>query len=73
LEWAAIILVIGFVLMAELFNSVIEKLIDYLKPEIHPAAKVIKDAAAGGVLIAAITAVIIGALIFIPKLIQLLP
>lgn len=71
LEWAVIILVIGFVLAAELINTVIEKVIDYIKPEIHPTAKLIKDYAAGAVLVAAITSVIAGVIIFVPKLYML--
>ena len=67
-EWAIIVLTIGLVLMAEVTNTAIEKLIDYLRPEIHPAAKIIKDVAAGAVLIAAIIAAVIGLLIFLPKL-----
>ncbi|WP_245976774.1 diacylglycerol kinase family protein [Oceanobacillus arenosus] len=69
IEWAIILLTIGLVLVTELTNSAIEKIIDYLRPEIHPAAKVIKDVAAGSVLIAAIISVIIGCIIFIPRLI----
>lgn len=68
MEWAIIVLVIGLVLIAELINSVIERTIDYLKPEIHPSAKIIKDVAAGVVLITAIIALIVGLLIFFPKL-----
>lgn len=71
IEWALIILVIGMVLALELLNTAIEKTIDYLKPEIHPFARFIKDAAAGAVLISAITAVIIGLLVFLPKLLRL--
>ena len=67
MEWTMIILVIGMVLICELINTVIEKLIDYLKPEIHPNAKFIKDAAAGAVLVSAICAAIVGCLIFLPK------
>ncbi|WP_339228158.1 diacylglycerol kinase family protein [Oceanobacillus sp. FSL K6-2867] len=67
-EWAIIVLTIGLVLMAEVTNTAIEKLIDYLKPEIHPTAKIIKDIAAGAVFITAIIAAIIGLLIFLPKL-----
>ncbi|WP_164216174.1 diacylglycerol kinase family protein [Virgibacillus sp. YIM 98842] len=67
-EWAIIIFVIGFVLVTELINTVIEKVIDYIKPDIHPTAKLIKDYAAGAVLAAAITAVLIGLIIFVPKL-----
>lgn len=68
LEWFILILVIGFVLVAEMFNSVIERLIDYIKPDIHPEAKKIKDMAAGAVLITAIVSIIVGCMIFIPKL-----
>lgn len=72
IEWMIIFLVIGVVLVAETTNTAIEKLIDYLKPDIHPSAKVIKDMAAGAVLIAAIMAIIIGCMIIIPKLYTLL-
>ncbi|WP_099158540.1 diacylglycerol kinase family protein [Virgibacillus ndiopensis] len=69
LEWSIILLVIGLVLIAEMINTAIEQIIDYLKPDIHPKAKVIKDIAAGSVLISAIIAAIVGLIIFIPKLI----
>lgn len=71
LEWVTIILVIGMVLVTELLNSAIEMMLDYIKPEIHPKAKVIKDISAGAVLVTAIVAVMIGILIFIPKLYDL--
>lgn len=72
LEWVILLIVINAVLVAELFNTVIEEIIDYVKPELHPTAKYIKDVAAGAVLLTAITAVIIGCLLYIPKLIQFL-
>ena len=68
-EWAIIIIVIGFVMAMEMINTSIEKLIDYLKPDIHPTAKIIKDISAGAVLVAALTALVVGLIIFIPKLI----
>lgn len=71
IEWVMIILVIGLVLITEIINSAIEKLIDYVKPEIHPTAKVIKDTMAGAVLISAIVSILVGTMIFIPKLITL--
>ncbi|SET61282.1 undecaprenol kinase/diacylglycerol kinase (ATP) [Oceanobacillus limi] len=71
LEWAFIILSIGMVLITETMNTAIEKMVDYMKPEIHPTAKVIKDIAAGSVLLATITAGLIGLVIFIPKVIEL--
>lgn len=67
MEWIFIILAIHMVLITELINSVVERVIDYLRPEYHPKAKIIKDIAAGIVLLSAITSVIIGLLIFWPK------
>ncbi|ASK63158.1 diacylglycerol kinase [Virgibacillus phasianinus] len=68
IEWMILIVVIGMVLVAETTNTAVEKLIDFLRPDIHPMAKIIKDIAAGSVLIAAIMAFIIGCILFIPKL-----
>nr|WP_223280549.1 diacylglycerol kinase [Virgibacillus halodenitrificans] len=68
LEWCIVIFAIGFVLVTEVTNSAIEKMIDYLNPAIHPSAKIIKDMAAGAVLIAAIIAALIGLIIFLPKI-----
>lgn len=72
IEWAIILLTICSVLVIEIINSLIERLIDYFKPEQHEKAKHIKDIAAGSVLITAIFAIVIGLIIFIPKLIQYL-
>lgn len=63
-EWCMVILCIGLVICAEAFNTAIESLTDLIKPEHHPVAGKIKDAAAGAVLIAAIAATITGILIF---------
>lgn len=71
LEWAIICLVIMSVLIAEAFNSAIERIIDYVKPDIHPEAKRIKDISAGAVLIASVFAVIVGMIIFLPKMYML--
>ena len=72
LEWIAVIFAIGFVFTAELINSSIERTVDLISKDINPLAKQAKDLAAGAVLVAAITAVVIGVLIFAPKLIALL-
>lgn len=69
IEWGVIIFAIGLVFSAELFNSAIEELVNKVSPEFHPLAGKVKDLAAGAVLVAAITAAIIGAIIFLPKLI----
>jgi diacylglycerol kinase len=67
-EWLALIIVAAMVWMAELFNTAIEKVMDFISKERLPQIKLIKDLAAAAVLIAAIAAVIVGCLIFIPKL-----
>ncbi|MTI26769.1 diacylglycerol kinase family protein [Fulvivirga kasyanovii] len=67
-EWLIIITMIGLVLMAEAFNTSLEKLIDILHPELHPKVGKAKDIAAGAVLIIAIAAAIVGITIFAGKL-----
>ena len=68
LEWMALVIVIGFVWMAELFNTCLEKVMNFLSTEKHPQIKLIKDMAAAAVLISSLMAVVVGCLIFIPKL-----
>ena len=68
MEWCIILLVIGMVLAAELMNSAIEMLTDLASPAYSKKAGRLKDMAAGAVLITAITAVIVGLIIFIPKI-----
>lgn len=68
-ELIAIVFCVGFVWVTEIINTAIEKMMDHLSPGKHPAVKIIKDMAAGAVLIAAVTALIIGLIIFIPKII----
>ncbi len=70
-EWIAIILCIAMVVAAELFNSAIERLVDWISPGQHPIAGQVKDIAAGAVLICAIGAVITGLIIFVPYLLTL--
>jgi len=71
LEWVAISLVIGAVFAAELFNSAIENLADHLAPERDANIKKVKDLAAAAVLVCAITAVAVGCLVFLPKLLAI--
>ncbi len=71
-EWLFIILSMGFVLTAEAFNTALEFDIDLTSPEYHEYAKYTKDVAAGAVVIASITASIIGLIIFVPKFLTVL-
>lgn len=68
LEWVAVIFAIGFVFVAEAFNTAIEIDIDLTSPEYHPYARDTKDAAAAAVILSVITAGIIGLIIFLPKI-----
>jgi diacylglycerol kinase len=67
-EWCWIVASIALVIVSEMLNTALEFLTDLVSPSVHPVAKKVKDVAAGAVLIAAITAVIIAALIFLPKI-----
>lgn len=71
LEWVALILCIGFVFVLEIINSSIENIADFIEPERNQDIKKIKDLAAAAVLLGSLTAVIIGLVIFVPKLVQL--
>ena len=67
-EWAILALTTGFVLVAEMLNTVAEAAMDYATTEFNPQVKIVKDVAAGAVLTAAVTAVIVGLLILGPPI-----
>ena len=67
-EWLVLILVMGFVVVAEAFNTAIEIDINLTSPQFHPYARDTKDVVAGAVLLASFTSVIIGLIIFLPKI-----
>lgn len=71
-EWMICILLFAMVLMAELINTAIETLVDMVSPQVDPRAKLAKDTAAGAVLVVSIASAIIGALIFVPKLLAVI-
>jgi diacylglycerol kinase (ATP) len=68
IEATVLALSIGFVWAAEIFNTAIEAMMDHLSPDKRPAVKYIKDVSAAAVLVAAVTSIIVGAIIFIPKI-----
>src|SRR5436853_3875624 len=68
IEFALIFIAITGVLIAEMFNTVMELCVDLASPQYHPLAKIAKDVAAGAVLVSAIFAVIIAFFIFGPHL-----
>ncbi len=67
IEWSLIAVAIGIVLVTELLNTGIEVLVDFVSPQRHPKAGVIKDVAAAAVLVSAIVALAIALFIFVPK------
>lgn len=69
-EAIALILAVGFVWVSELFNTAIEKLMNFISTEKNPDIKLIKDISAAAVLIAAITALAVGCIVFIPKILK---
>ena len=71
LELAVLLVTITLVLMAELFNTAAEAIVDLVSPEYHPLAKVAKDVAAGAVLVSAGGAVLVGLAILLPRIVRL--
>lgn len=71
-EKAILLFTIAFVISAEIINSVLERVVDIIRPRLHQDAKKIKDAMAAFVLLFSLIAGIIGLLIFIPKLIEVI-
>ena len=71
LEWIICIILFGLVISAELVNTSLEAIVDIVKPEIHHKAKIAKDVAASSVLVMALSAAIVGLIIFVPKFIEI--
>jgi len=67
-EWLAVLICIGLVMVTELLNTAIEVLVDWLSPEFNVKAGLVKDIAAGAVLMAALVALIVAFVIFVPKM-----
>ena len=70
LEWVACIFSIVIVIGGEMLNTAIETIVDLVSPNINPLAKKTKDIAAGAVLVLAIGALVVGLIIFIPKILN---
>lgn len=70
-EWLAVVICMGCVLGGECVNTALEAVVDLASPDYHELAKRAKDCAAGGVLVCSIAAVIVEAIIIIPKFLAL--
>jgi len=71
-EWLAVSICIGLVLILEMVNTSIEKLCDMVQQYFHPRIKIIKDIAAGAVLVSALVSLCTGLLVFLPRIIYLI-
>ena len=71
-QWLLVLFCIGLVISLEMINSAIERFCDMVTTDFHPGVKIIKDVAAGAVLVASIFSLVIGLIIFIPALVQFL-
>ena len=69
-QWVAVVFAILAVLLAETVNSAIEAVLDLVQPAQDPTVGVVKDLAAGAVLVAATAAAVIGALVYVPALVH---
>ena len=71
-EWAVLTITIFLVLTLELLNTVLEKIVDLVSPEIKEQARIAKDISAAVVLLGAIASVVVAAFLFLPKIIAFL-
>ena len=71
-EWIVILFCIGLVIGGECFNTSFENVVDLASPNIHPKAKAAKDMAASGVMIFSGASLVIGLIIFLPRIFALL-
>lgn len=67
-EWCFLLLAISAVIVSEILNSAVERLVDLCSPQFHPLAKKAKDLAAASVLVASVIGAIISLIIFMPYL-----
>jgi len=70
-EWIAIVIVSGCVFAAEAFNTSIESLSNTISPAYNQSIKQVKDFAAGAVLVMSVTSIIVGLIVFLPKIMAL--
>ncbi|NLP36507.1 MAG: diacylglycerol kinase family protein [Firmicutes bacterium] len=72
-EWLFVISAIFLVMTMEMLNTALERVVDLFTRQYHPLARLAKNAAAGAALLAAVYAVIVGLMIFLPKLLARFP
>lgn len=70
-EQSLLLITACVVLALELLNTAVERLVDMMKPRVHPYARVVKDIMAGAVLVSSLFALLIGCIIFFPRIVAL--
>lgn len=73
LEWLALVICMGLVIALEAVNTALEHLTNLVSPTFHPLAGKVKDVAAAAVLVGALGAVIVGLIVFLPRLALFFP
>ncbi|WP_420842684.1 diacylglycerol kinase family protein [Fervidibacillus albus] len=68
IEWTILLLTIGGMISAELMNTAIERTVDLVEEKYHPVAKQAKDIAASACLVYAVVSILIGCIVFLPKI-----
>ena len=71
-EWLLLLFAISLVIILELVNTAIESLVDLISPEIMDKAKIAKDVSAASVFVAAFVSVLVGIILFVPRVLELL-
>lgn len=71
-EWLLLLFAISLVIILELVNTAIESLVDIVSPEVKDKAKIAKDVSAASVFVAALVSIMVGIILFLPKIIMLL-
>lgn len=71
-QWLLVLFCIGLVISLEMINTAIEKFCDLVTTDFHPRIKIIKDVAAGAVLMASVFSLLVGLIIFIPAIVDFL-
>jgi len=72
-EWAVLVVTIALVMALEWINTSLELAVSLASPDRHPSAKAAKDVAAACVLLGAVTSVVVGLVLFVPRLVARLP
>lgn len=72
IEWTILMLVIGVILALEMINTALERCVDLVTKDYKELAKIAKDTSAGAVLVMSMFSVVIGIIIFLPKILEIL-